>query len=240
MAKFEQMQQALLMLKQLGLPISKEQIEALREGEINLVNKKIVPKVKTTVEKASLDLQNPYNLLVRYDPKKGVEVRVVNVTGNASPVENKSQRQQPPKQDARSEFWKEFVDYCDKHNGLYAGMSRDDHSWLSKSLQRIIKGGAINVVVHRDSCWAELYILGDTPEYSNRIFDELLKYRSEIDSLVPNLEWDRRDNLKSCRIRVVQPYRFTNPQERQKAIEFLYKESMELMAIFSEYGKLIK
>ena len=231
MAKYEQMLQAIKMLKQLRLPISKEQIEALREGEISYVNKKIAPKIKSVIEKNSTDLQNPYNLLVRYDPKKGVEVRAINITGNVKPIEQKPKRE-PPRYGAREEFWSEFVDYCNKHKGLYANMSRDNHAWMGKSMQRIIKGCSINVVIREDSCWVELWIRGETTEESKRIYDALEKYRPKIDDILPDLEWERRNETKSSRIRTIKPYHYNNPDERQQIIEFFIRVHSNLWKCF--------
>lgn len=77
MTKLEQTYEAIEMLKNLGLPVSSEQLEMIAELEENKIEKEIVGAVKKTIEQKTNSFTTAFKLEVYYDPEIGVSVNHV-------------------------------------------------------------------------------------------------------------------------------------------------------------------
>lgn len=77
MTKLEQAYEAIEMLKNLGLPVSSEQLEMIAELEGKKIEKEIVSAVKKTIEQKTTGFTTAFKLEVYYDPEIGISVNHV-------------------------------------------------------------------------------------------------------------------------------------------------------------------
>lgn len=77
MTKLEQAYEAIEMLKNLGLPVSQEQLDVIAELEERKIEKDIVSAVKRTLEQKTKGMTTPFRLSVYYDSETGTSVEVV-------------------------------------------------------------------------------------------------------------------------------------------------------------------
>ena len=133
----------------------------------------------------------------------------------------------------RHKFWSEFIDYNKTKNGLYAASTAVTDNWMGKSV-RTLPGGGINVIINQDNCRVELYLnIGDQAK-NKQIFDTLANHKSEVDSQIEGLEWQRMDDKVTCRVRLDMPYSYLNPEDKQKIFEFFVAKSQLMMDVFTK------
>lgn len=139
-------------------------------------------------------------------------------------------------------FWTEFIDYNKEHNGPYASSSASKDSWLSKSVG--VSGINVNVVISRNNCRVELYIsFGDgAKDRHKKAYDFYCKYKAEIESQIQgfSLDWERRDDKVTCRIKSEEQLSYLNSDERNRVIEFLTKGSKQFIKVFGQYNDKVK
>ena len=66
------------------------------------------------------------------------------------------------------------------------------------------------------------------------IFDTLAEHKSEIDSQISGLEWQRMDDKVTCRVRLDRPFSYLNPDDKQMIFEFFVEKSQEMMDLFTK------
>lgn len=104
--------------------------------------------------------------------------------------------------DIRQQFWKGLLDYAKTKTRLHTGISPSKYGWIGTGAGR--SGLAYNYVVWEHEAAAELYIdRGKDADAENKaIFDALKAKKEEIESAFGGeLEWQRLDNKRACRIR---------------------------------------
>ena len=139
-------------------------------------------------------------------------------------------------------FWSEFIDYNEKNDGPYKSSSSSKDSWLSKSVG--ISGVNVNVVISRNNCRVELYISfgdGDKDRHKNA-YDVYYDAKHEIESQMPGLtlDWERRDEYVTSRIKLEKQLSYINEDQRQEVIEFLTNGSKRFLEVFSKYNDKVK
>ena len=100
----------------------------------------------------------------------------------------------------RYDFWQTFLEKIGKKTNLYASISPDNTNRIS--VRYDARGLDFNCAVNAMAGQVELYIYGENSKDENeRIFDELYSKRLEIEEdFGDKLNWERRDNLISCKI----------------------------------------
>jgi hypothetical protein len=104
--------------------------------------------------------------------------------------------------DIRQQFWKGLLDYAKTKTRLHTGISPSKYGWIGTGAGR--SGLAYNYVVWEHEAAAELYIdRGKDADLENKaIFDALEAKKEEIEAAFGGeLEWQRLDNKRACRIR---------------------------------------
>lgn len=93
MEELSKMYQAIEMLEQLGLPISQEQLLALRNMENTYLEKKIIPTLEELIKPEVEELKTGFHLLVTYQPDFGITIKQIEKkTVRQSPNEETSER----------------------------------------------------------------------------------------------------------------------------------------------------
>ena len=132
----------------------------------------------------------------------------------------------------RHKFWSEFIEYSRTINGLYATSTAVTDNWMGKSV-RTMPGGNINVIINKDNCRVELYINSGEQARNKEIFDKLSAQKSEIDSKIDGLEWQRMDDKVTSRVRLDMPYSYLNPDDKQEIFDFFVEKSQAMMDLFT-------
>ena len=104
--------------------------------------------------------------------------------------------------DIRQQFWKGLLDYAKTKTRLHAGISPSKYGWIGTGAGR--SGLAYNYAVWEHEAAAELYIdRGKDADAENKaLFDALVAKKEEIETAFGGeLEWQRLDNKRACRIR---------------------------------------
>ena len=133
----------------------------------------------------------------------------------------------------RHKFWSEFIDYNKTKNGLYAASTAVTDNWMGKSV-RTMPGGSINIIINQDNCRVELYLNTGEQAKNKQIFDTLATHKSEVDSQIDGLEWQRMDDKVTCRVRLDMSYSYLNPDDKQKIFEFFVEKSQLMMDVFTK------
>lgn len=141
-----------------------------------------------------------------------------------------------PKRALRAEFWKEFVEYCQENNGLYAKYLRSANRWMYKFIPSIL-GSATNVVIASDMCRCEIYIDNRSGELNKRIFDTLYAHKDEIEAQTGPLTWQRLDDKKTCRIRVDRELSYLDPEDKNYIFEFFVEQTRKMYDTFYQFGE---
>jgi len=118
----------------------------------------------------------------------------------------------------RKKWWTKVVanPLAKSHSHISPSMS----SWIATSSG--IRGLDLNYVTNKNSCGAELYIDRgkDSQEENKRLFDQLKKHQTQIDSSISAfVNWQRLDTRRACRIRIDLPGGYRSPEEEWTQIQ---------------------
>jgi hypothetical protein len=120
----------------------------------------------------------------------------------------------------RKHWWTTLIKRSANVNRLHAHISPSEHSWIGTSSG--FRGLNLNYVVTQDTCAAELYIDRgkDSNDETKDIFDELVKYKDEIDSAFgESLSWEGLEGKRACRIRYTINGGYRTPEEEWPALQ---------------------
>lgn len=105
---------------------------------------------------------------------------------------------------ARRRFWEQLLEAAKKKTPLHAAISPGIDNWLGTGAGK--SGTRWTYVIRMEDAQVELYIdRGDgSEEWNKSIFDKLYKHRHEVEqSFGGELEWQRLEGKRACRIRKV-------------------------------------
>lgn len=154
---------------------------------------------------------------------------------NKEQIESAESESKKMLEENRTHFWSEFIDFSIKKNGLHSTSSTTEADFLGKSVSTVA-GGNINVCIKKNDCRIELYLNTGEKEKNKMIFDALANNKTDIDSQIAGLEWQRKDDMKTCSICLYRPYSFLNPDDKQKIFDFFLEYSKKMMDLFTELG----
>lgn len=122
----------------------------------------------------------------------------------ATKAVGKSKHEFAERYETRKAFWGGLLEYARGKTRLHAGISPGRYGWIGTGAGR--SGLAYNYVVWESESAAELYIdRGKDSDAENKaIFDRLHQKKAEIEQAFGGeLEWQRLDAKRACRIRKV-------------------------------------
>lgn len=101
---------------------------------------------------------------------------------------------------SRIDFWRAYLDEVNKKTDLYHNVSPSKDSWISGASG--ISGIHFNSAISNSYARAELYFTRASREENKLLFDELIKYKEEIEKAFGDtLLWERLENRKACRVK---------------------------------------
>lgn len=104
--------------------------------------------------------------------------------------------------DVRLRFWQGIVALALKNQTRHANIKPSTYHWLGASSG--ISGLGYNFAVIQEAAQVELYIDKGEVAINERIYDELLSQKSEIESAFGDpLIWERLEGKRACRIKKV-------------------------------------
>lgn len=131
-------------------------------------------------------------------PVKEVEEYTIRMAEKAL-EEQSSQDELKARHKVRLEFWRQLLPIANRESQLFANVSPSKDNWISAGAG--IGGVTFAFVVAGSYARTELYIARSAPEENKFIFDKLLERRQEIEAVSGQLEWERLDGRRACRIK---------------------------------------
>jgi hypothetical protein len=111
--------------------------------------------------------------------------------------ERASRQEERSKEQRFSDFWSSLLARANARTSLHANISPSQQGWIATTSQ----GLRLCYVLSRGWGWVELYINRPDREENKAIFDDLVRYRQEVEqSFGAVMEWDRMDDKLACRI----------------------------------------
>lgn len=120
--------------------------------------------------------------------------------------------------DIRQRWWSLLITRSEAK--LHAHITPGMYSWIGTSSG--VRGLNWNYVVMKEQCAAELYIDRgkDSQEENERIFDQLLAAKAEVEEKFGGpLQWERLEGKRACRIRRFVEGGYRAPEERWDPIQ---------------------
>ncbi len=121
--------------------------------------------------------------------------------------------------DVRLKFWEGLVAIARNRQTRHANIKPGTYHWLGASSG--IRGLSLNYVIVQEYGVTELYIDRGESSENNRIFDQLLGQKVEIEKMFNGtLAWERLDTKRACRIKhVIERGGYRNPEAEWPAIQ---------------------
>jgi hypothetical protein len=134
----------------------------------------------------------------------------------------------------RLEFWKELLKEINKQPNSFQNCSPKKENWITSGSG--ISGVTFNFVISNYYARTEVYINKSSKELNKFIFDELLSKKSEIEKIFgDNLQWERLDNKKACRIKhELNDVHYFNRDDWNKMIAFMIDSMQRLEKSFRD------
>ena len=99
----------------------------------------------------------------------------------------------------RIEFWKELIPTYNTKSELFSNISPSKDSWISAGSG--VTGISFNFVISKNYARTEVYCSRSVTEENKFLFDTIYANKTKIESITGELEWERLDTKKGCRIK---------------------------------------
>lgn len=138
----------------------------------------------------------------------------------------------------RKMFWSELLDVAKTRTTLHSNVSPNHDNWISTGAGK--SGLAYSYVIKQNEAYVELYINknGNTEE-NKSIYDMLYKSKNEIEEIFgEELEWQRLDNRKGCRI--MKKTNLGGYKDKEKWSEIIYAMVDSMIRLEKAFSKYIR
>lgn len=134
----------------------------------------------------------------------------------------------------RKEFWNELLKELNKHSNLYKNISPSDGHWLSAGSGA--RGCPYDIIITKSYVSLGVSIARSSREENKRIFDNLMKMKTEIDAKYgEGLIWERMDERKMSRIaHRLEGVDLTDKNDWKEMISFFCQHIPILEEVFKE------
>lgn len=127
----------------------------------------------------------------------------------------------------RHEFWSKLIQQMNTKSNLFQNISPGKYNWIGTGSG--VSGIAFNFVVSKNYGRTELYIDKGIKEGNEVIYDELYKFRNEIEKdFGGELVWERIDNKRACRIKSEMSSNVFISENWPKMFEFMIDNMIRL------------
>lgn len=151
------------------------------------------------------------------------------------PVVSTKQERMQPRHEKRKAFWREFIEYCKEHDGLFANHTPVGENWMGKGI-KVPYGIGMNAVIGYDFVRMEIYFNSGEKVLNKEIFDYLYSRKDEIEAEYGKpLNWERLNDKVTCRIHdYIEAHPF-DLEDKTEVFEFMKESSDKLSVIFHNY-----
>ena len=135
-------------------------------------------------------------------------------------------------EDLNKAFWDYFVKFQNEHDGLYKGcpISR------SESVSRYSSGAHVTSLLFDKKVRVEVYWAKWEDARNKEIFDHIASHKQEIESQIGmQLDWQRLDEKRACRISITKPYSYKNTADHQPIAELFTSYSTKFWHVIVPY-----
>ena len=140
-----------------------------------------------------------------------------------------------PRHERRKLFWKEFIQYCRDNDGVFANITPQGDSWISKGI-KVPYGINMCAVIGYNFARIEIYFNSGNKEINKKVFDYLYSRKDEIESEYGYLlSWQRLTDKIACRIKDEREYHCFDAEDRTEIFKFMKDASDKLSVIFHNY-----
>ena len=139
-----------------------------------------------------------------------------------------SQTVQKTRHILRKEFWTKLIPAMNEtQSNLYQNISPGIYHWISAGSG--VRGAGFNFVITKKYARAELYIDRGEQGENKHIFDQLFLMKDQIEeSFNGQLEWERMDQKRACRIKAESPGNVFDREEWESMITFMTDAMLRL------------
>ena len=136
----------------------------------------------------------------------------------------------------RNTFWREFIEYNNQNDGIFANIPATDENHLKKRVPSI-PGASVEFVIRQDGCRVE-FCLDGARDTNIRMFKTLEKEKTRLQKVFQDLCWDEAGDKKSSRrVYLSADYRYTESEEKDLLFRFFLDNSQKMLDVFTKMGK---
>jgi hypothetical protein len=180
--------------------------------------------------------QHNEQLLLNFDqiiPLKDTEEFIIKMAEKAQD-DLDSQKELKQRHILRLEFWSKLLNVINAKCSLFQNISPSKYNWIAAGSG--LGGASLNFVVSKTYCRVEVYIDRKVQEENKYIFDELYKYKNEIEISFENqIIWERLDEKRASRIKVETDGNLFDEEQWDKMIEFMTDNMVIAEKTFKPY-----
>lgn len=175
-------------------------------------------------------------LLINFEqiiPMKGAEEYVISMA-EKNQEDISIQEKSKSRHMTRIKFWDQLFDSMNEKSDLFKNISPSKDHWVGTGTG--ISNVAYNFVVTGSNARVEVYMQRPLKEENKLIFDELKKYKEQIENeFGDSLVWERLDKKKASRIKYLQEdVSIFNENDWPMMIDFLVDSMIRLERAFRE------
>ena len=140
-----------------------------------------------------------------------------------------------PRHERRKLFWQEFIQYCRDNDGVFANITPQGDSWISKGI-KVPYGIYMCAVIGYNFARIEIYFNSGNKDINKKVFDYLYSRKDEIESEYGHkLSWQRLTDKIACRIKDEREYHCFDAEDRTEIFAFLKDASDKMSVIFHNF-----
>lgn len=149
-------------------------------------------------------------------------------------IRSEEERLQLP-YEKRKAFWKDFIQYCEDNDGVFASLTPTGENWISKGI-RAPYGVNINAVIGYNFARIEIYFGSNDKAQNEMVFDYLYKQKDVIEAEYgAPLVWERLTDKIACRIKDEKEFNPFEMEDTTVVFKFLKDSSDKLSVIFHNH-----
>lgn len=164
-------------------------------------------------------------------PVKEVEDFTIKMAEKAQEEQN-TQDELKTRHKLRLEFWKIFLNkFNQQQSSLFQNISPSKDSWISAGSG--ISGVGLNFVISKNYARTEVYLSRSSAEENKFIFDKLFEQKGKIENEFGELEWERLDLKKACRIKnELSNVSLYEKEDWEKMMSFMIDSMIKMESVF--------
>ncbi len=147
--------------------------------------------------------------------------------------EQSVQEEQVIRHKIRIEFWNLLLSKLNTKTSLFTNVNPSKDGWITAGSG--VSGVGFVFSIANSFVRTELYMSRSNTEENKFIFDKLFKHKNDFEDKIGNLEWERLDNKKACRIKQeLKDVSLYEKNDWSKMIDFLIPSMIKMESEFKK------